>query len=78
MSELHIHERINKSLTILNGVLAAGFKAETAFAQSDAIVTTMRILAALDQDIAKAEQEEKKEPEVKLEVVPDEQACEAD
>lgn len=78
MSELHIHERLNKSLNILNGALAAGFKPETAFAQSDAIVTTMKILAALDQDIAKAEQEEKKEIEVKLEEQPDEQTCEAD
>ena len=64
MSELHIHERLNKSLNILNGVLAAGFKPETAFAQSDAIVTTMKVLAALDQDIKKSEELEVRSDEL--------------
>ena len=72
MSELHIHERINNALNILNSLTLTGFQ------QFNAVSTVMKGLAALDQDIAKAEQEEKKEPEVKLEEQPDEQTCEAD
>jgi hypothetical protein len=72
MSELHIHERINNALNILNSLTLTGFQ------QFNAVSTVMKELAALDRDIAKAEQEEKKEPEVKLEVPPDEQTCETD
>ena len=72
MSELHIHERINNALNILNSLTLTGFQ------QFNAVSTVMKGLAALDQDIAKAEQEEKKEHEVKLEEQPDEQTCEAD
>ena len=69
MSELHIHERINNVLNILNGLTLTGFQ------QFNAVATAMKELAALDQDIVKAEQPE---PEVKLEVLPDEQTRKAD
>ena len=69
MSELHIHERINNVLNILNGLTLTGFQ------QFNAVATAMKELAALDQDIVKAEQSE---PEAKLEVLPDEQTCKAD
>lgn len=72
MSELHIHERIQSCLNILNGMTLTGFT------QFNAVSTVMKELAAMDRDISKAEQEEKKEPEVKVEVLPDEQACETD
>ena len=69
MPELHIHERINSVLNILDRLTLTGFQ------QFNAVSTAMRELATLDQDIAKAEQAE---PEVKLEVLPDEQTCKAD
>lgn len=69
MSELHIHERIQSCLNILNGMTLTGFT------QFNAVSTVMKELAAMDRDIANAE---KKEPEVKVEVLPDEQACETD
>ena len=72
MSELHIHERIQSCLNILNSMTLTGFT------QFNAVSTVMKELAAMDRDISKAEQEEKKEPEVKVEVLPDEQACETD
>ncbi len=68
MSELHIHERINNVLNILNSLTLTGFQ------QFNAVSTAMKELAALDQDIVKAEQPE----EVKLEVLPDEQTRKAD
>lgn len=69
MSELHIHERINNILNILNSLTLTGFQ------QFNAVSTAMKELAALDQDIIKAEQPE---PEVKLEALPDEQTRKAD
>ena len=69
MSELHIHERIQSCLNILNGMTLTGFT------QFNAVSTVMKELAAMDRDITNAE---KKEPEVKVEVLPDEQACETD
>lgn len=69
MSELHIHERIQSCLNILNGMTLTGFT------QFNAVSTVMKELAAMDRDIAN---EEKKEPEVKVEVLPDEQTCETD
>lgn len=69
MSELHIHERINNVLNILNSLTLTGFH------QFNAVSTAMKELAALDQDIVKTEQPE---PEVKLEVLPDEQTRKAD
>lgn len=68
MSELHIHERINNVLNILNSLTLTGFQ------QFNAVAMAMKELAALDQDIVKAEQPE----EVKLEVLPDEQTRKAD
>ncbi len=68
MSELHIHERLNNVLNILNGLTLTGFQ------QFNAVAMAMKELAALDQDIVKAEQPE----EVKLEVLPDEQTRKAD
>lgn len=68
MSELRIHERINNVLNILNSLTLTGFQ------QFNAVSTAMKELAALDQDIVKAEQPE----EVKLEVLPDEQTRKAD
>jgi hypothetical protein len=50
--ELHIHERLNNVLSILNGMTLTGF------AQFNAVSTAMKELANLDQDIAKAEKEE--------------------
>ena len=69
MSELHIHERIQSCLNILNGMTLTGFT------QFNAVSTVMKELATMDRDIAN---EEKKEPEVKVEVLPDEQTCETD
>lgn len=69
MQELHIHERINNVLSILDRLTLTGFT------QFNAVSTAMKELAALDRDITNAE---KSEPEVKLEVVPDEQTREAD
>lgn len=69
MSELHIHERIQSCLNILNGMTLTGFT------QFNSVATVMKELAAMDRDIAN---EEKKEPEVKVEVLPDEQTCETD
>lgn len=68
MSELHIHERLNNVLNILNGLTLTGFQ------QFNPVAMAMKELAALDQDIVKAEQPE----EVKLEVLPDEQTRKAD
>lgn len=50
---LHIHERLNAVLNILNDMPVKGFE------QSKAVYVTMAELAQLDQDIKKAEQEEK-------------------
>lgn len=52
MSELHIHERLNNVLNILNNLTLTGFQ------QFNAVSMVMRELASLDQDIAKAEKEQ--------------------
>lgn len=72
MSELHIHERINNVLNILNGLTLTGFQ------QFNAVATAMKELAAVDQDIKKAEEAAKADPEVKLEVLTDEPEHKAD
>ena len=55
MSELHIHERINNVLSILDHMTLTGFQ------QFNAVVSSMRELANLDQDIKKWEDEQKEE-----------------
>lgn len=49
--ELHVHERLNNVLNILNRVSLTGFQ------QIDSVATVMKELAALDQEILRAEQE---------------------
>jgi len=61
---LHIHERLNNSLSILNSMQLTGF------AQWNPVVTVMRELASLDQEIVQAE---KKAAEAEEEDAP----CEA-
>ena len=67
MSELHIHERLNNVLNILNGLTLTGFQ------QFNAVSVVMRELASLDQDIAKAE----KEQQLPAEETDEEEHCEA-
>lgn len=66
MSELHIHERIQNALNILNGMTLTGFN------QFNAVATVMKELATLDQAIQQNEQAQKAEEKA------DEQACETD
>lgn len=63
MAELHIHERINNVLSILDRMTLTGFQ------QFNAVSTVMKELAALDRDVASAEKAEEK---------PDEQESKAD
>ena len=49
--ECHIHERLNNVLNVLNRMTLTGFQ------QFDSVATAMKELAALDQEILRAEQE---------------------
>ena len=54
MNEIHIHERLNAILNILDRMTLQGYH------QFNAVATAMKEIASLDQDILKAEQEAKK------------------
>ena len=54
MNEIHIHERLNAVLNVLDRMTLQGYQ------QFNAVATAMKEIAALDQDILKAEQEAKK------------------
>lgn len=52
---LKIHERLNAVLNVLNRMTVTGFD------QASAVVTVMREIAAIDQEMLKAEQDEKEQ-----------------
>lgn len=54
-TELHITERIDKALNVLNSMQLHGY------AQWNPVCETMNILASISQDIMKYEAEQKKE-----------------
>ena len=58
MNELHIHERINQILTVLNNIPLRGFE------QANGVSEAMKSLAALDRDIRQAEEKPTDEKEV--------------
>ena len=58
MNELHIHERIDQILTILNNIPLRGFD------QANGVAEAMKGLAALDRDIRQAEEKPTDEKEV--------------
>lgn len=58
MNELHIHERIDQVLTILNNIPLRGFD------QINGVAEAMKGLAALDRDIRQAEEKPTDEKEV--------------
>ena len=58
MNELHIHERIDQILTILNNTPRRGFE------QANGVSEAMKSLAALDRDIRQAEEKPTDEKEV--------------
>lgn len=58
MNELHIHERIDQILTILNSIPLRGFD------QINGVSEAMKALAALDRDIRQAEEKPADEKEV--------------
>lgn len=55
MPEIHIHERLNAVLNILDRMTLQGYQ------QFNAVATAMKEIASLDQDILKAEQAAKEE-----------------
>lgn len=57
MNEIHIHERLNMILNILDRMTLQGYQ------QFNAVSTAMKEIAALDQEILKAEQEAKAKEE---------------
>lgn len=57
MNELHIHERIDQILTILNSIPLRGFE------QANGVSEAMKGLAALDRDIRQAEEKADKPKE---------------
>lgn len=59
---IHIHERIDQVLTILNNIPLRGFE------QISGVSDAMKLLASLDQDILKAEEKEKEKPTDEKEV----------
>lgn len=67
---LHIHERLNNVLSILDHLTLTGFQ------QFNAVSVAMRELASLDQDIAKAEKEQQ-EAAAPAEEADEEEPCEA-
>lgn len=52
---IKIHERLNAVLNVLNRMTVTGFD------QMNAVVTAMREIASLDQEMLKAEQDEKEQ-----------------
>lgn len=66
---LHIHERLNNVLSILDHLTLTGFQ------QFNAVSVAMRELASLDQDIAKAEKEQQEA--APAEEADEEEPCEA-
>lgn len=58
MNELHIHERIDQVLTVLNSIPLRGFE------QANGVSEAMKALAALDRDIRQAEEKPTDEKEV--------------
>ena len=57
MNELHIHERIDQILTVLNNIPLRGFD------QINGVAEAMKGLAALDRDIRQAEEKPTDEKE---------------
>lgn len=58
MNELHIHERIDQILTVLNNIPLRGFD------QINGVSEAMKGLAALDRDIRQTEEKPTDEKEV--------------
>lgn len=56
MQELHIHDRLNNIISILDRLTLTGFS------QFNSVATSIRELATLDQDIYKWENETKEQP----------------
>ena len=52
---IKIHERLNAVLNVLNRMTVTGFD------QANAVVTVMREIAAIDQEMLKVEQDEKEQ-----------------
>lgn len=55
-TDLKVHERLNLAINILNGIQLQGFHEFNVVAP--ALAKTMAVIAALDQDMVKAEQGE--------------------
>ena len=52
---IKIHERLNATLNVLNRMTVTGFD------QANAVVTVMREIASIDQEMLKVEQDEKEQ-----------------
>lgn len=74
MNELHIPQRIDEILNILNGLPLRGYE------QWNPVVEVMKRLAAISQDVQKLEQEQAKDKDeqMKLEVAVDGEDGQAD